>query len=98
MFVCGSRRGVGVEKRGAGSGGWGWERRAQRAKGHLGLALLVLEGAVEEEDARLLDAAAHLAVDDVLVEHDALEHARVLDVAARDLLDLGVPVEGGRGA
>ena len=64
----------------------------------LRLALLVLEGAVEEEDARLLDAAAHLAVDDVLVEHDALEHARVLDVAARDLLDLGVPVEGGRGA
>ena len=64
----------------------------------LRLALLVLEGAVEEEDARLLDAAAHLAVDDVLVEHDALEHAAVLDVAARDLLHLGIPGEGGRGA
>jgi hypothetical protein len=40
-----------------------------------------------------VDLAAHLAVGDVLVEHDALEHARVLDIAARDLLHLGVPLD-----
>ena len=40
-----------------------------------------------------MDLAAHLAVGDVFVEHDALEHARVLDVAPRDLLHLGVTLD-----
>merc|ERR550514_1852711 len=56
----------------------------------LRLALLVLERAVEQQDARLLDAPAHLRVHHVLVDHHALEHAAVVHVAARDLLDLGV--------
>ena len=83
---------------------WCWRRReavvvvvARGLDVRLRLALLVLEGAVEQQDARLLDAAAHLAVDDVLVDHDALEHAAVLHVAARDLLDLGVALDVDRG-
>ena len=60
----------------------------------LALALLVLERAVEQQDARVGDAAAHApGDDDVLVEHDALEHLAVLDRAARDLLDLGVVLD-----
>mmetsp|Transcript_8137 Transcript_8137/g.25426 ORF Transcript_8137/g.25426 Transcript_8137/m.25426 type:complete len:262 (+) Transcript_8137:189-974(+) len=57
------------------------------------LVLLVLERAVEQQHARLLDAPPHLCVDQVLVNHHALEHARVLEVAARDLLDLCVPLD-----
>ena len=50
----------------------------------LALALLVLEVAVEQEDARVLDAPPHLGVRHVLVEHDAVEDAGVLDRAAWD--------------
>ena len=68
----------------------------------LALALLVLEVAVEQEDARVLDAPPHLGVRHVLVEHDPVEDAGVLDGAAGDLLDLGVALRvdllGGRSA
>ena len=56
----------------------------------LALSLLVLEVTVEKEDARVLDPPGHLGVGDVLVEHDATQHPRVLDRAAGDLLHLGV--------
>mmetsp|Transcript_28049 Transcript_28049/g.66618 ORF Transcript_28049/g.66618 Transcript_28049/m.66618 type:complete len:219 (+) Transcript_28049:909-1565(+) len=60
---------------------------------HVGLvlSLLVLEWAVEEEDPGLLDAPPHAPRrDDVLLEHDTLEHAAVLDLPAGELLHLGV--------
>mmetsp|Transcript_40509 Transcript_40509/g.95941 ORF Transcript_40509/g.95941 Transcript_40509/m.95941 type:complete len:203 (-) Transcript_40509:402-1010(-) len=62
---------------------------------HVGLRLplLVLEGAVEEDNARVLDLPSHLRVRDVLVNHDALEHAALLHLPARDLLHLGVPLD-----
>lgn len=41
--------------------------------------------AYQQEDAGLLDAAAHLGVGHVLVEHHAVHHARVAELAAGDL-------------
>jgi len=55
--------------------------RTQRlpARTHLevggGLGLLVLERAVEQDDARVLDAALHARVRDVLLHHHAVQHA-----------------------
>jgi len=48
----------------------------------LGLALFVFERAVEEDNAGVFDAAAHFGVGDVFIEHDAVEDAGVLDLAA----------------
>mmetsp|Transcript_14603 Transcript_14603/g.29778 ORF Transcript_14603/g.29778 Transcript_14603/m.29778 type:complete len:428 (+) Transcript_14603:27-1310(+) len=59
----------------------------------LGLALLVLEGAIEEHDTGVLDAPAHLGVRDVLVEHDAVQDLAVVDLTAGDLLHLGIPLD-----
>lgn len=59
----------------------------------LGLALFVLEGAVEEDDAGVLDAPAHLGVCNVLVEHQAVEDLAVLNLAAGDLFDAGVALD-----
>mmetsp|Transcript_31604 Transcript_31604/g.60794 ORF Transcript_31604/g.60794 Transcript_31604/m.60794 type:complete len:698 (+) Transcript_31604:198-2291(+) len=65
--------------------------------GHLdrggALVLLVLKRAVKQQHTRVGNLPAHLRVNEVLVHHHALEHPRVLDVAARDLLDLGVPFD-----
>ncbi len=68
----------------------------------LGLALLVLEGAVEENDAGVLDAPAHLGMCDIFVEHQAVEDLAVLNLATGHLfdtcvaldVDLGVSVAG----
>ena len=55
------------------------------------LTLLVLEGAVQEHHAGVLDPARHPAGrDDILVHHHALQHAAVVDATAGDLLNLGV--------
>ena len=55
------------------------------------LTLLVLEGAVQEHNARVLDPALHPAGrDDVLVHHHSLQHAAVVDATAGDFLNLGV--------
>lgn len=51
----------------------------------LALALLVLEGAVEQEDAGLLNAPPHLGVRHVLVEHDTVDHTAVRQLATGDL-------------
>lgn len=59
----------------------------------LRLALLVLERAVEQDDARVLDPAAHLGVCDVLVEHDAVQYPAVLNLAAGNLLHARVPLD-----
>lgn len=59
--------------------------------GH-GFTLLVLEGAIEEDDTGVADHAAHIGVGDVLVEHNTVKHLAVLNHAARNLLDLGVPL------
>lgn len=56
----------------------------------LGLALLVFQGAVEQEDAGVLDAPAHLGVGDVLVEHDTVEHLGLLNLSTRHLFHTGV--------
>ena len=51
----------------------------------LGLALLVLEGAVHEDNARVLDPAPHLGVGHILVEHDAVKNTRILNLASGQL-------------
>lgn len=38
---------------------------------YLALALLVLQGAVQQDDAGVLDHSAHAGVSDVLVDHHA---------------------------
>mmetsp|Transcript_12294 Transcript_12294/g.31601 ORF Transcript_12294/g.31601 Transcript_12294/m.31601 type:complete len:266 (+) Transcript_12294:325-1122(+) len=48
----------------------------------LALALLVLERAVKQHHARVLDLTPHPGVRDVLVEHDAVEHLAVRELAA----------------
>mmetsp|Transcript_12621 Transcript_12621/g.40041 ORF Transcript_12621/g.40041 Transcript_12621/m.40041 type:complete len:268 (+) Transcript_12621:1671-2474(+) len=57
------------------------------------VALLVLERAVQQEDARPLDAATHARVRHVLVEHHPAQDAALARLAARDLLDLCVPLD-----
>lgn len=59
--------------------------------GH-GLSLLVLKGAIEEDNTGVADHAAHIGVGDVLVEHDTVENDAVLEHTAGNLLDLGVPL------
>jgi hypothetical protein len=59
----------------------------------LTLSLLVLERAIEEDDARVLDPAPHLGVRHVLVDHHSVEHDRVLDLSSWDLLDFGVSLD-----
>mmetsp|Transcript_76262 Transcript_76262/g.123249 ORF Transcript_76262/g.123249 Transcript_76262/m.123249 type:complete len:388 (+) Transcript_76262:451-1614(+) len=59
----------------------------------LALSLLVLQGAVEQNHARVLDLPAHAWVSDVLVEHDSVQHAGISQLAALDLLDLGEPLD-----
>ncbi|GIX61835.1 S-layer protein, putative [Babesia caballi] len=56
----------------------------------LRLALFVLQRAVQNQHARVHDAARHVGVRHVLVDQDAVQHDRVLGHAAGDLLDLGV--------
>jgi len=51
----------------------------------LGLALLVLEGAVHEEDARVFNPAPHLGVSHILVEHDTVENTRILNLTSGQL-------------
>lgn len=43
----------------------------------LAFALLVLQRAVQQQNARVLDAAAHLRVRHILVEHHSVEHATI---------------------
>ena len=50
----------------------------------------VLEGAVKKKNAGLADKASHLRVVDVLVDHDAFQHAAVLDLTAGYFLDFCV--------
>ena len=50
----------------------------------LRFAFFVLKGAVEEDDARGFDQAAHFRVGDVFVEHDAVEDFAVFDFAPGD--------------
>ncbi len=50
----------------------------------------LLERAVEKKNARLANETSHLGVIHVLVDHDSLEHAAVLDLTAGDLFNFGV--------
>ena len=54
------------------------------------LSLLVLKGAIEEDDTGVLDLTAHIGVSDILVEHDSVKDNTVLNHATWDLLDLSV--------
>eukprot|EP00756_Hemistasia_phaeocysticola_P010943 Hpha_TRINITY_DN15065_c5_g5::TRINITY_DN15065_c5_g5_i2::g.125118::m.125118 len=54
------------------------------------LRLLVLKGAVEQQDAGVRDLALHTLVGHVLVEHHTGQHLAVLHVPAGNLLHLGV--------
>jgi len=54
------------------------------------LTLLVLKGAIEEDDTGVGDLAAHIGVSDILVEHDTVEDLAVFEHATWDLLDLSV--------
>ena len=57
------------------------------------LTLLVLKVGVEEDDTGILDTTTHLSIDDILVEHDTIEHARVFNIVTRDLLDTSVTLD-----
>lgn len=59
----------------------------------LGLALLVLERAVKEKNAGVLDPPPHLGVGDILVDHDAIDNLGVLDLTTGDLLDTRVALD-----
>lgn len=59
----------------------------------LRLALLVLQGAIQEDDSGVLNAPAHLRVCDILVQHQTVEDLAVLDLATRDLLDSGISLD-----
>lgn len=59
----------------------------------LRLALLVLQGAVQEHDSGVLDAPAHLGVCDVLVQHQAVKDLAVLNLATRNLLNSGISLD-----
>lgn len=54
---------------------------------YLTLPLLILEIAVEQNDARFLDASFHARVHDILVQHYTMHDTRVLDRAAGDLME-----------
>lgn len=59
---------------------------------HVGLALslFVLEGAIEQDDARVLDVAPHLGVGDILVDHNSAQHTRLFDGSSGNLLNFGI--------
>ncbi|KAI6751834.1 hypothetical protein HG531_006530 [Fusarium graminearum] len=59
----------------------------------LGLALLVLQGAVEEDNSGVLNAPAHLGMCDILVEHKTVENPAVLDLATGNLLHTGISLD-----
>mmetsp|Transcript_93546 Transcript_93546/g.195023 ORF Transcript_93546/g.195023 Transcript_93546/m.195023 type:complete len:317 (-) Transcript_93546:182-1132(-) len=59
----------------------------------LALTLLVLQGAIQEDDARVLDDAAHSGVRDVLVEHHSIQDHGIRKLSTRQLLDLGVSLQ-----
>jgi hypothetical protein len=59
----------------------------------LALALLVLEGAVQQQDPGVLDVSAHLRVRDIFVDHDSVEHLALIEGASGNLLDLGVALD-----
>mmetsp|Transcript_121343 Transcript_121343/g.288294 ORF Transcript_121343/g.288294 Transcript_121343/m.288294 type:complete len:320 (-) Transcript_121343:555-1514(-) len=56
----------------------------------LTLALLVLQRAVQKHHSRIGDLSPHPWVCDVLVEHHAVQHLAIRQLAALDLLNLGV--------
>ena len=60
---------------------------------HVGLVftLLVLEGAIQQQDSRSLDASLHATrSDDVLVHHHPSQHGAIVDGTARNLFHLCV--------
>jgi hypothetical protein len=59
----------------------------------LALALLVLQRAIQQHDARVLDPPPHLWVCDVLVQQDAVQNLAVLDLTTGDLLNAGVALD-----
>lgn len=56
----------------------------------LGLPLFVLQGAVKEDDTRILDSPSHFGVRNVFVKHDAVEDFAVFNLAAGDFLHFGI--------
>mmetsp|Transcript_17794 Transcript_17794/g.24610 ORF Transcript_17794/g.24610 Transcript_17794/m.24610 type:complete len:333 (-) Transcript_17794:505-1503(-) len=57
----------------------------------LALSLFVLQGAIHQQDPRVLNASLHSSGEhDVLVEHYSFEHTAVLNIPSRNLLNLGV--------
>lgn len=59
----------------------------------LAFAFFVLERTVQEHDARVLYSPPHLGVCDVLIQHDAVQHLTVFNLAAGNLLDAGVALD-----
>lgn len=59
----------------------------------LGFSLLVLQGTVEKDDSGVLNAAAHLGVGDVLVEHEAVQHSAVLNLTTGHLFDTSIALD-----
>lgn len=59
----------------------------------LGLSLLVLKRAVEQEDSWVADFSAHLWVGDVFIEHYTIKNGALVKHASRNLLDLGITLD-----
>ena len=54
----------------------------------LTFTLLVLERTIEKDDARVSDSPTHVGMCDILVEHDTVENARLLNLPSGNLLDV----------
>ena len=61
--------------------------------GRLRLALLVLQRAVQQHNARVLYPSPHLGVCNVLVHHDTVQHARIFNLAAGHFLHTCVTLD-----
>mmetsp|Transcript_24708 Transcript_24708/g.37781 ORF Transcript_24708/g.37781 Transcript_24708/m.37781 type:complete len:236 (-) Transcript_24708:356-1063(-) len=59
----------------------------------LGFTLFVLQGTIQEEDARILNATTHFGMSGILVEHDPLEDDTVGNFSTGDLLHLGITLD-----
>lgn len=59
----------------------------------LRLALLVLERAIQQDNSGVRNPPPHFGMCDVLVDHDSVQYAALLDLASRDLLHARVTLD-----
>jgi hypothetical protein len=59
----------------------------------LRLALLVLQGAIQQQNTRILNATAHLRMGHILVEHNTIQNVALRQVTTRDLLQANISLD-----